>query len=232
MGLEGGFTGEGPLVQEGCVGWQISGVEEQKAPRGKQEDAPSTLWAAHPEAPNTPRAPQTFPSAVLGAAGWAEGKVKENTATLHPRASPSPSSPPSFIHIALASISTAEAAPSCAGLKIPPCPTQLIQTQDPISFLMQQRRGRFFVVFFFFVLFFFQAAVSCLSAVPSWGRTETPCPPKPLCPMTQQGCEGGHDPGSSHPTGSPRCQNLVASAGWALSTGLAIAVITLGLRGE
>ncbi|KAI6060473.1 C-type lectin domain family 9 member A-like isoform X1 [Aix galericulata] len=30
--------------------------------------------------------------------------------------------------------------------------------------------------------------------------------------------------------GSPRCQNLVASAGWALSTGLAIAVITLGLR--
>ncbi|XP_071880967.1 uncharacterized protein [Anas platyrhynchos] len=30
--------------------------------------------------------------------------------------------------------------------------------------------------------------------------------------------------------GSPRCQYLVASAGWALSTGLAIAVITLGLR--
>lgn len=33
MGLEGGFIGEGPLVQEGRVGWQISGVEEQKAPR-------------------------------------------------------------------------------------------------------------------------------------------------------------------------------------------------------
>uniref|UniRef100_A0A8B9ZQI2 C-type lectin domain-containing protein n=1 Tax=Anas zonorhyncha TaxID=75864 RepID=A0A8B9ZQI2_9AVES len=30
--------------------------------------------------------------------------------------------------------------------------------------------------------------------------------------------------------GSPRCQYLVASAGWALSTGLAVAVITLGLR--
>ncbi|XP_068520166.1 C-type lectin domain family 9 member A-like isoform X1 [Anas acuta] len=74
------------------------------------------------------------------------------------------------------------------------------------------------------------AAISCSSVVPSWGRMETPCSPHPLCPMTQLGCEGGHDPSSSYPTGSSRCQYLVASAGWALSTGLAIAVITLGLR--
>ncbi|XP_032061102.1 CD209 antigen-like protein E [Aythya fuligula] len=58
---------------------------------------------------------------------------------------------------------------------------------------------------------------------------DTFSPPSPL-PLPQRGCEGGHNPGSSHPTGSHRSQYLVASAGWALSTGLAVAVITLGLR--